>query len=181
MDAADRTRRAVDAELARLEREHGGFEVVEKRWAVSERWHERTLRRAAAGALGGAGAWLVGDDGEVLLVRREGERRWEEPGGTHEPGESLEETARREVREEAGVDCELSGVAQAHRITVACEDDSDRPALDQLFVIFRGRPAGGEPRPREGEIAAVEWWDDHPDELHYDELARLAIPAAETG
>lgn len=179
MDVTDRTRQAVGSALRHLEREHGPFEVVEKTWTVSERWYDWTRTRTEAGAFGGAGVWLLDDEGRVLLVRREGEDRWEEPGGKHEPDESFEETARRETREETGVDCELAGVEQAHHITVACEDD-DRPALEQLFVIFGGTHVAGEPRPEEGEIAEVRWWDEHPRQLHYEEIRHIPIPAEQS-
>lgn len=176
MSVSDQTRRAVESELARLERDHGSFEIVEKTWPVTDKWYNWTRQRTEAGALGGAGVWLVDDDGEVLLVRREGEDRWEEPGGKHEPDETFEETARREAREEAGVAPELTGVAQAHRITVTCAD-ADREPLEQLFVIFYGDLIEGTPRPREGEIEAVRWWADHPEHLHYEEIRNISIPA----
>ncbi|MFB6172757.1 MAG: NUDIX hydrolase [Haloarculaceae archaeon] len=179
MDVSDRARRAVAAELARLERDHGAFEVVDKTWAVTGEWYDWTRDRTEAGAFGGAGVWLVGDDGRVLLVQREGECRWEEPGGKHEPGETFEETARREAREETGVEAALTGVAQAHHITVTCED-GDREPLEQLFVVFHGEHAAGEPRPREGEIETVRWWADHPERLHYEEIRSISVPAAES-
>jgi ADP-ribose pyrophosphatase YjhB (NUDIX family) len=180
MSITDRSRTAVAETLDRLEADHGAFEVVDKEWVVSPSWHSWTRERVEAGTLGGAGAWLRDDGGRVLLVRREGEDRWEEPGGKHEVGESLEETARREAREEAGVECELHGVAQAHRITVRCERDTgEHPPMGQLFVIFAGAVAGGEPSPREGEIETVRWWSSHPSELHYEELRRLPIPAGD--
>jgi 8-oxo-dGTP pyrophosphatase MutT (NUDIX family) len=54
--------------------------------------------------------------GRVLLQRRADDGMWNIPGGAMEPGESLEQTARREVREETGLDvgalellCVLSG------------------------------------------------------------------------
>jgi len=189
MTLTERTRSRVGAELDRLREADGAFDVVEKEWAVGERWYEFTRERARDGALGGAGVWLTDERGAVLLVRREGEDRWEEPGGKHEPGETLEETARREVREETGVRCTVDGVAQVHRIRVALEEDDadasagsgadDAPPIWRLFVIFRGEHAGGDPRPEEGEIETVRWWEDHPEELHYDEIRRIPIPAAE--
>ncbi len=54
---------------------------------------------------------LVGPDvlivdaaGRVLLQRRSDDGLWGLPGGALEPGESLEEAARREIREETGLD-----------------------------------------------------------------------------
>ena len=64
-----------------------------------------------------ASAILVDDAGRVLLGRRaiephlgSGTRR----AGSREPGESLEECVRRELREEAGVEVEV-GTPRDHR------------------------------------------------------------------
>jgi 8-oxo-dGTP diphosphatase len=51
----------------------------------------------------GAVTWRPGPDGdEVLLVHRAKYDDWSLPKGKHEPGESLPQTAAREVREETG-------------------------------------------------------------------------------
>lgn len=180
MSVTERTRRQVATEVARLQEAYGAFETIEKTWPVSGSWYERTRRRTEAGSLGGAGVWLIGDDGRVLLVRREGENRWEEPGGTNEPDETLVATAVRETREEAGIGARILAVAQVHRITVTAADEPDRPAIVTCYVIFCGSPMAGTPRPEEGEIAAVRWWAEHPDRLHYEELRSLPIPASES-
>lgn len=52
-------------------------------------------------------------DGEVLLIRRGREPRmgeWSLPGGRIEPGERAVEAALRELREETGVEAELTGL-----------------------------------------------------------------------
>ncbi len=50
---------------------------------------------------------LIDKDGRVLLSKRPAHKQlgglWEFPGGKVEPGETLEEALRREVREETGV------------------------------------------------------------------------------
>jgi ADP-ribose pyrophosphatase YjhB (NUDIX family) len=51
----------------------------------------------------GAGVLITDSNGRLLLLRRTDNACWGIPGGALEPGESLEETARRETREETGL------------------------------------------------------------------------------
>lgn len=54
-------------------------------------------------------AGLVDNDkGEILLIKSP-RRGWEYPGGMVEPGETFEDALKREIKEEAGVDVEISG------------------------------------------------------------------------
>lgn len=46
---------------------------------------------------------IFNDNGEILLQRRTDDGKWGIPGGIMEPGESYEETAIREVKEETGL------------------------------------------------------------------------------
>jgi ADP-ribose pyrophosphatase YjhB (NUDIX family) len=56
----------------------------------------------------GASSVIVDDTARILLVRHSyGEHNWELPGGRGEPSESIEETARREAREETGIELEI--------------------------------------------------------------------------
>ena len=53
-------------------------------------------------------ALVTNEKGEVLLVNSPW-RGWEYPGGLIEPGESFEAALKREVREESGVEIEITG------------------------------------------------------------------------
>ncbi|UWE10297.1 NUDIX domain-containing protein [Actinacidiphila bryophytorum] len=57
-----------------------------------------------------AGVLLRSAAGDVLLVKPTYEPRWVIPGGAQEAGESPRQTARREVREELGLDREPGGL-----------------------------------------------------------------------
>lgn len=53
-------------------------------------------------------ALVTNERGEILLVNSPW-RGWEYPGGLIEPGETFQEALHREVREEAGVEIEITG------------------------------------------------------------------------
>lgn len=53
-------------------------------------------------------ALVTNDKGKILLVNSPW-RGWEYPGGLIEPGETFQEALHREIREEAGVEVEITG------------------------------------------------------------------------
>ena len=53
-------------------------------------------------------ALVTNDAGDILLVKSPW-RGWEYPGGLIEPGETFREALHREVREESGVEIEITG------------------------------------------------------------------------
>jgi 8-oxo-dGTP pyrophosphatase MutT (NUDIX family) len=67
----------------------------------------RPSRVRTATAAGGVVVRRAGDDLEVVLAGRDSDRTWVFPKGTPDKGETIEETALREVREESGLDVEI--------------------------------------------------------------------------
>ncbi len=67
----------------------------------------RTSRIRTATAAGGVVARAAEGDLEVVLAGRDGDRTWVFPKGTPAAGETIEQTALREVREETGLDVEI--------------------------------------------------------------------------
>jgi NAD+ diphosphatase len=92
-------------------------------------------------------------DGERLLLGRQAswpEARFSVLAGFVEPGETLEEAVRREVREESSLEVdEVSYVAS-----------QPWPFPSSLMIGFHAVADGGpEPRPRDGELAEVRWFE----------------------
>lgn len=87
---------------------------------------------------------------EVLLVQRAIDPfrgTWGFPAGYQEYGESPEEAAVRETREEAGIEVELRGVLEV------CYT-SDDPRKRANLVVYRAVPVAGEPRGADDACAA---------------------------
>jgi 8-oxo-dGTP diphosphatase len=176
VDRTERSRRAVQRALADLEAAHDVRWVVRDRWSVDPSTYHRDVDRFRAGTVGGAGAWVTDDDGRVLLVRETAGGAWSEPSGKQEPGESLAETARREVREETGIEAALDGVALAQVVTEAPDVGTWSP-LVRLVVVFAASHEGGSPAAAADEVATARWFRERPEDLLYDALAELPVPA----
>lgn len=85
-------------------------------------------------------------DGRVLLARRGGAAMhglWSLPGGRVEPGETLEEAAKREVREEIGVTCSILGVAGA--LDIIRRDEAGTVTTHFVVISHAGLLVSGEP------------------------------------
>lgn len=84
----------------------------------------------------------------ILLVKqRQGSQNWSLPGGTMEPGESLDETAVREVKEETGLDIQLTRVVGLY----------SKPDENALAITFEAQVISGKLAPA-NEISAVAYF-----------------------
>jgi len=165
--------RDVDAWLAALRERHGDVPVHEERIEVPREKYERLRADAERDALGGARVRLA-RDGELLLVSTRGEHGWDVPGGAMEPGESVDETAKREVREETGIECRLGPALATNRFQFELAD-GEGPLLEGLWVYFDGEPVGGTLDPQDAELADASWFAEPPAEL--DPYARPLVRA----
>ena len=91
-------------------------------------------------------ALLTNDEGKILLVNSPW-RGWEYPGGLIESGETFQEALRREVREEAGVEIEITGFVGI------CKNVGS----DIVNIDFTAKYAGGELTTSE-ESTEVGWF-----------------------
>jgi 8-oxo-dGTP pyrophosphatase MutT (NUDIX family) len=118
-----------------------------------------------------AGVLVLDGSGRVLLQRGNGGSGWTIPGGAMELGETLEETARRELREETGLE---AGALTLLDVFSGPECFVRYPNGDQAYVvgaIYATRDARGEPTP-DGEETT---------DLRYFPLEELPEPANALG
>jgi ADP-ribose pyrophosphatase YjhB (NUDIX family) len=155
----------VATRLAALHERFGEFPVREATRENAPDYFEDGVGRALSGWRGDAGAFVTDVDGRVLLVRHaDAPETWGTPGGGHEAGEDFAETARREVREETGVDPALTGVHEAVRTEIHREGDRER-TFTMLTVHFEGVVDAAEPALDVGddEILEARWFETAPD------------------
>jgi 8-oxo-dGTP pyrophosphatase MutT (NUDIX family) len=90
-----------------------------------------------------ASAVVTDDQGRILLQRRSDSGKWALPGGGMEMTDSLPGTAVREVKEETGLDVEVTGLVGTYTDPRHVIAYSDGEVRRQFNVCFRARVLGG--------------------------------------
>jgi 8-oxo-dGTP pyrophosphatase MutT (NUDIX family) len=110
-------------------------------------------------------------DGALLLLHHRDSGRWETVGGMVEPNERPEDAARREAREELGVEVELGALLTVvggpeYEVHYPNGDDVTYVVAVWEATIVDGEPAAGDPE----EVVALRWF--RRDELDGADLGR---------
>ncbi|WP_350352827.1 NUDIX domain-containing protein [Microbacterium sp. A8/3-1] len=88
-------------------------------------------------------AVVTDEDGRILLVHRVDNGLWALPGGGMELGESIEDCAIREVREETGLDVEIAGLIGVYTNPHHVIQYSDGEVRQQFSLCYATRLLGG--------------------------------------
>ncbi|HWM39944.1 MAG TPA: NUDIX domain-containing protein [Streptomyces sp.] len=91
-----------------------------------------------------ASAVVADERGRILLHRRTDNDLWALPGGGMEMDDSLPGTAVREVKEETGLDVEITGLVGTYTDPRHVITYSDGEVRRQFNVCFTARVVGGE-------------------------------------
>lgn len=105
----------------------------------------------------GAAALIVDDQNRLLLLKRADSGCWGPPGGAVELGEAVEMAARREVREETGLelgDLSLFGVFSGPELFYRYPNGDE---VHNVSIVYLARFTGGDVR-LNGEHTAWDWF-----------------------
>lgn len=99
------------------------------------------------------------DEGRILLIHKVDNDLWALPGGGHDPGERITDTAVREVREETGLDVEIVRLVGTYTDPNHVMAYDDGEVRQQFSLCFEGKWIAGTPREDGTETKAVRWVD----------------------
>jgi 8-oxo-dGTP pyrophosphatase MutT (NUDIX family) len=101
---------------------------------------------------------VVADDaGRILLICRTDNGNWALPGGAMDLGETIAEAGEREVLEETGIQCRVTGLVGIYTNPGhVLEYTSNGEVRQEFSVVFTAQPTGGAPKPS-SESSRVEW------------------------
>jgi 8-oxo-dGTP pyrophosphatase MutT (NUDIX family) len=114
-----------------------------------------SLRTERVTSAGGVVFRNGGADMEILVCGRAADNLWALPKGTPEPDETLEETARREVREETGVEAEIEDLVGEIRYWFSRPLQGVRYHKTVRHYLLR--PVGGDTSLHDHEFDDVRW------------------------
>lgn len=102
--------------------------------------------------------FVLDDAGRLLMIRRTDNDLYALPGGRHELGETMTETAIRETREETGYDVAVTGLVGIYSDPEHVMAYDDGEVRQEFSICFRADLIGGEAR-TSSESSEVVWVD----------------------
>jgi ADP-ribose pyrophosphatase YjhB (NUDIX family) len=101
-------------------------------------------------------AIVPNDQGKLLLVHKTDNDLWALPGGGMDVGESMADTVVREVKEETGIDVEVTGVVGIYTNPNHVMAYDDGEVRQQCSICFTTRMLGGQ-LATSSETSEVAW------------------------
>lgn len=106
---------------------------------------------------GGVAFRAAGSGFEIAIIKMLPEKRWQLPKGIIDPGETPEIAALREVREEAGINCELLEQIEKIEYWFYGSYDGERKRYHKFVHFFLMRYLNGDVADHDHEVAEARW------------------------
>lgn len=106
-------------------------------------YHRDPDAPAANSIAPGGSALVVDERGRVLMQRRADSGNWSLPGGIMEIGETMQQCVIREVKEETGLDIEITGLLGIYTDPQHVIAYADGEVRQEFNITYRGRVVGG--------------------------------------
>ncbi len=120
----------------------------------SSRFGFRTVEQISAG---GAAFRNNNEQIEFAIVAVNPSRRWQLPKGLVDEDESAEHAALREVREEAGIECEIVGNIETIEYWYFGNEKGGRVRYHKFVLFFLMKYISGDITDHDHEISEVRW------------------------
>lgn len=114
----------------------------------------RTLEQISAG---GVAFRFNNSKIEIAVVSVKPSRRWQLPKGLIDAGESEEQAALRETREEAGIECQLLEKIETVEYWYFAQNKGERVRFHKFVHFFLLEYAAGDVADHDHEIAEARW------------------------
>jgi 8-oxo-dGTP pyrophosphatase MutT (NUDIX family) len=113
-----------------------------------------TVEQVSAG-----GAAFRMNDGKIefAIVSVNPSRRWQLPKGLIDDGETEERAALREVREEAGIECEIVGKIEKIEYWYFGNENGERVRYHKFVHFFLMKYISGDTKDHDTEVIEVRW------------------------
>lgn len=101
-----------------------------------------------------AGGIVFNDKGQVLVTQHSQNKHWSFPKGLIDPGQTTEEAALREVREEGGVVAEILGRIGYSKYIYTLSGEK----IFKVVTYFLMKYISGDPKDHDWEVSDIGWF-----------------------
>ncbi|OGE28310.1 hypothetical protein A2867_04820 [Candidatus Daviesbacteria bacterium RIFCSPHIGHO2_01_FULL_40_11] len=102
-----------------------------------------------------AGGIVFNSQGQVLLTKHSQNKHWSFPKGLIDPGQTSEEAALREVREEGGVEAEILGRVGYSKYVYTLGGEK----IFKVVTYFLMKYLSGDPKDHDWEVEEAGWYE----------------------
>lgn len=102
-----------------------------------------------------AGGIVFNNKGQVLLTKHSQNKHWSFPKGLIDPGQTIEEAALREVKEEGGVEAQIQGKVGYSKYVYTFNNEK----IFKVVTYFLMEYKSGSPENHDWEIEEAGWYE----------------------